>query len=209
MKFISSILIVIFSISFISSAQSQDNENSELRPMTFLDIRKMKSARAFSPSPDGKWMLYTVTTPNWDSAKSQSDIFLVSTKQGISSTRQMTFTDEKSENSPKWAKDGSYFVFLSNRDGDKNQLYLMLTDGGEARKITKAKEGVDNYEFSKDGKWLAYKSGKKGDSQLYFLPAFEPYNSEPEKITNEEFGINDWEFSPDGQRIFYQAKPFR
>src|SRR3954464_67711 len=56
-----------------------------LRPMTFLDMRVQRNAGSFAPSPDGKWLLYTITTPDWKEAKSQSDVYLVSLDQGVSS----------------------------------------------------------------------------------------------------------------------------
>ena len=66
-------------------------------------------------------MLYTVSTPDWKEAKSQQDlVYLVSLQQGLPSTRQMTFTKEKNETSPRWAKDGRFFVFLSNRDAPES-----------------------------------------------------------------------------------------
>ncbi len=143
--------------------------------MTFLDMQQMKQIGATTPSPDGKWMLYTLSTPDWKEAKRQTDVYLVSIQQGVSSTRQMTFTKEKNETSPRWAKDGSFFVFLSNREAPesaatRNQLYVMRPDGGEARRISDTKEGVADFAFSDDGRWLTYRSGKTGEEQLYRLP---------------------------------------
>ncbi len=105
------------------------------RPMTFLDVQQFSSPGAWARSPDGRWMLYTITTPNWQEDDRQSDIHLVSMEDGVRSSRQLTFTDEKNEISPKWSRDGSFFVFASNRDAetgeDVNQLYLMRPGGGE------------------------------------------------------------------------------
>src|SRR5688500_20290648 len=98
------------------------------RPMTFLDMQHMRQVGSPTPSPDGKWLLYTVSTPDWKEARRQTDIHLVSLQQGLSSSKQMTFTKEKNESSPAWAKDGSFFLFLSNREAPesaatRNQLY--------------------------------------------------------------------------------------
>ncbi|NNF35250.1 MAG: S9 family peptidase [Saprospiraceae bacterium] len=175
-----------------------------MRPLTFLDMRKMKRTGSYAPSPDGNWMLYTMTVPNWKSAEDQSDIHLVSLKDGLSSHKQMTFTEEKSERSPAWSMDGSYFVFISNRDGDKNQLFMMRPDGGEARKITKSKEGISNFEFSRDGKWLVYRSGKDEDIQLYALATDNLGDAEePKQLTSGDTGIQDWEISPGSDRIYF------
>src|ERR671912_550911 len=104
------------------------------------------SVAAPETSPDGRWLLYTLSTPDWKEAKRQTDVYLVSLQQGVSSTKQMTFTKEKNETSPRWARDGSFFAFLSNREApedasSRNQLYVMRPDGGEARRVSDPKEG--------------------------------------------------------------------
>src|SRR5262249_795634 len=84
------------------------------RPMAFMDIMEMRQATAPALAPDGKWALYTLNTPDWKAAKSFTDIYLVSLDAGLPSTRQMTFTKDKNESSPRWSRDARYFVFASN-----------------------------------------------------------------------------------------------
>ena len=177
--------------------------------MTFLDVQHMRSTGSPTPSPDGRWLLYTLTTPDWKQARRQTDIHLVSLQQGVSSSKQMTFTKEKNETSPAWSRDGAFFFFLSNREAPenaatRNQLYLMRPDGGEARRITDAREGVADFALSKDGNWLVYKSGKSGEEQLYRLPikGIEAA-AEAEQLTKHPTGIANWEWSPDSKRIYF------
>ena len=177
--------------------------------MTFLDVQQMRNVGSPAPSPDRRWMLYTLSTMDWKEAKRQTDIYLVSMEQGVASTRQLTFTKEKNETSPRWAKDASFFVFLSNREApesasSRNQLYLMRPDGGEARRITDAREGVSNFAFSKDGAWIAFKSGKAGEEQLYRL-AVKDVERPAEQLTKHPTGIGDWQWSPDSKRIYYAS----
>ena len=47
----------------------------------------MKDAGSPAPSPDRRWMLYTVSTPDWKEAKTQQDVYLVSLQQGVPSTQ--------------------------------------------------------------------------------------------------------------------------
>ena len=176
------------------------------RPFTFMDVQEMKRAGSWTPSPDGAWMLYTVTTPDWEEAESQTDIHLVSLNEGVPSDRRLTYTEDKDERSPTWAPDGSFFLFASNRDGDDTQLYMMRHDGGEARKITDAEEGVSGFAFSPDGRWLVYRSGENGREQLYRLPADDLADAELEQITDGEAGVDQWDFSPDGSRVYF-ARP--
>jgi len=181
---------------------------AQKRPMVFLDMQHMRQIGSPTPSPDGRWMLYTLSTPDWKAATRQSDLYLVSTSLGLPSTRQLTFTGDKQETSPAWSRDGKYFVFASNRDApqssaNRNQLYLMRPDGGEARKITDAKEGVSTFAFSPDGNWLAYRSGKADEEQLYLLPVARIDSATPIRLTNQNAGVGLWKWAPDASRIFF------
>src|SRR4029079_2279763 len=121
--------------------------------MTFLDAQNMRQTATPDLSSDGKLMLYTLSIPDWNQARRQSDIYLVSTERGLASTRQLTFTKDKNETNPRWSHDGSFIAFLSDRDapaatggatavggrggaggggGARNQLFVMRLDGGGA-----------------------------------------------------------------------------
>ncbi|HVL66918.1 MAG TPA: S9 family peptidase [Vicinamibacterales bacterium] len=199
--------LVLVTVALVSSARPDARQADAKRPMTFLDVQQMRNVGSPAPSPDGRWLLYTLSTMDWKEARRQSDIYLVSTVQGVPSTRQLTFTKEKNETSPRWATDGSFFVFLSNREApenaaSRNQLYLMRPDGGEARRITDAREGVADFAFSRDGRWIAFKSGRSGEEQLYRLDVKE-IDKPAEQLTKHPTGIGSWQWAPDGRRIYY------
>ncbi|MEW6127837.1 MAG: S9 family peptidase [Acidobacteriota bacterium] len=178
------------------------------RPMTFMDVQEIRNASAPAVSPDGKWGLYTLSVPDWKTAKRFTDIYLVSLERGVESTRQLTYTRDKNENAPRWSRDGKFFVFASDREAppsssSQNQLYLMRPDGGEARKITDAKDGVGNFGFSKDGKWLAFSAGKDENQQIWVLPVAEIETAKPVQLTKHATPITSWQFSPDSRRIYF------
>jgi dipeptidyl aminopeptidase/acylaminoacyl peptidase len=178
------------------------------RPMTFMDIIEMASVGSPAVSPDGKWMLYTKTTTDWKAAKRFTDLYLVSTEQGLSSTRQMTYTKDKNETTPRWLPDGRSFLFLSNREApenrsNQNQLYWMRPDGGEAQKVSDAKEGVANYALSKDGTWIAYSSGKEDEQQLWIIKVADLGQGTFTQLTKRSAPVQSWQFSPDGKRIYF------
>ena len=178
---------------------------TQQRPMTFLDMQLQRSGGSWTPSPDGEWMLYTIRTPDWEEAESQSDIHVVSMRDGVSSSRQLTFTDDRNETQPAWAPDGAWFVFASDRDSDRgrNQLYMMRHDGGEARKITDAEQGVSGFDFSPDGEWLVFRSGDAGRQQLYRMPVAELPRGSAETITSGDAGVEQWQWSPDGSELYF------
>lgn len=198
------------------------------RPMNFLDAQNMRTTAGDAVSPDGKWMLYTLSIPDWQKERRQSDIYLVSTSAGVSSTRRLTFTDDKNETSPHWSRDGSFIAFLSDRDaatavaggrggaapapaagapaGGNNQLYMMRLDGGEARKLTDIAGGVSNFSFSKDGRWLAYTAGRAGSEQVsaFAVADLAGDAAKAAQWTRHNTGIgNNWQWSPDSKRIYF------
>ncbi len=197
------------------------------RPMTFLDGQNMRAASADAVSPDGNSMLYTLSVPDWQHERRQSDIYMVSTQRGVSSTRRLSFTNEKNETSPRWSRDGSFIAFLSDRDaatagaggrggrgggaegegGGSNQLYVMRLDGGEARKVTDAASGVSNFSFSKDGKWLVYTSGRAGNAQVYAFAIGDLMQETPKakQWTHHATGVASWQWSPDGKHLYFTS----
>ena len=219
------VTVALASSASMGAAQAPDGK----RPMTFLEQQNMRQVGSPTPSPDKKHLLYTISVPDWKEARRQTDIYVVSMEQGVPSTRQLTYTKDKSEAQPRWAPDGSFFVFSSNRDAPANagggggggepqgggpgfggggggpgfQLYMMHPDGGEARKITDAKEGVSTFAFSKDGKWLVYRSGKAGEEQLYRMPVAGIDSAKAEQITRHPTGVGIWRFAPTGDRIYF------
>ncbi len=191
-----------------AAVQPQAQPGATKRPMTFLDMQKMRQVNLATPSPDGRSMLYVLSTPDWKEARRQSDIYWVSLQQGLPSTRQLTFTKDKNETDPKWSRDGSFFVFASNREApssaaSQNQLYLMRPDGGEARRITDAKDGVSTFAFSRDGRSLVYRSGKAGEEQLYRLPVDGIDSATAEPLTKQAAGLGAWQWAPDSKRIYF------
>ena len=187
---------------------------SAKRPMTFVDMQYTRQVGGVAVSPDGRMALYTVSAPDWKEARSQSDVYVVDIARGVKSGRQLTYTRDKNETSPRWAKDGSFFVFASNRDapaaqGQQQQLYLMRPDGGEGRRITDAKDGVSNFQFSPDGQWLVFRSGKTDEEQLNALPvaalsAGTPLDSlKATPLTKHPTGVGLWRWSPDAKRIYF------
>jgi dipeptidyl aminopeptidase/acylaminoacyl peptidase len=197
------LLILIACVTITPRAATQQK-----RPMSFMDILAMRSVSSPALSPDGQWLLYTLTAPDWKAARSYSDIYLVSTERGAEATRQMTFTKEKNESSPRWSRNGRFFVFASNREAPasapaQNQLYLMRPDGGEARRITDAKDGVGAFAFSRDGKWLAFSAGKDEEQQIWICSVANIESEPPTQLTKHSTPVASWQFSPDSRRIYF------
>ncbi|MBI3484372.1 MAG: S9 family peptidase, partial [Acidobacteria bacterium] len=177
------------------------------RPMTFMDVMELRGVGGGSISPDGKMVIYTISIPQWKAGKNFTDIFIAAA-DASTPPRQMTYTKEKNETSPQWARDSKSFGFLSDR-GEKQQLFIMRADGGEARQVSDpanasgagAKDGVSAYAFSRDGKWVAFSAGKPEERQLW-LASLEKDDA-PVQLSKHATPVTSFQWSPDSSRIFF------
>jgi dipeptidyl aminopeptidase/acylaminoacyl peptidase len=189
------VVLILLAVSAVPSPAQ------EKRPMTFMDVIELRSVGNGSISPDGKWVLYTISIPNWKAGRNFTDIFLAPA-DGSAPPRQMTYTKEKNETSPQWARDSRSFAFLSDRS-EKQQVYLMRVDGGEARQISNAKDGVTAFAFSRDGRWLAFSAGKPEERQIWLADLTK---DEPAvQLTRHSTPIASFQWSYDSTRIFFLA----
>ncbi|RPF55833.1 S9 family peptidase [Aquisalibacillus elongatus] len=60
---------------------------------------------------------------------------------------------------PRWSPNGDQLLFLSNRN-EKNQVFVISTKGGEAKKVTDEDESVSSASFSSDGQKVIYQVAK-------------------------------------------------
>jgi dipeptidyl aminopeptidase/acylaminoacyl peptidase len=129
---------------------------SRAQPRAFAieDLYRIKNLSDLHVSPDGKVLLYVVTTSELSRAKRISRIWMMDSDGR--NPRQLT-TGDKSEYSPSFSPDGKQILFISSKEGSAN-FYLMYASGGEARKLTNISTGVSDPVWSPDGKWIAFSS---------------------------------------------------
>lgn len=132
------------------SASAQDTGKHAI---TFEDMIKMHRVSEPRISSDGKWVAYTVATPDIGANRSASNVWLVPTAGG----EAVQLTQSGHDSSPVWSPDGKMIAFLSSRSGD-SQVYLLRLDGGEAQPLTKLSTGANLVKWSPDGKTIAFTS---------------------------------------------------
>ena len=148
----------IFSIIIISYLVGQNKV-----PMSIVDLINVPSIGSPQLSPDGNFILYTLSEANWDENKRVSHIWRIN-RDGKNKI-QMT-QGENGDNSPRWSPNEKYFAFISKRgkiEDEKNQIYLISNVGGEASKLTNHHTSVSNIQWSPDGKNIYFLAS---DSEL-------------------------------------------
>jgi dipeptidyl aminopeptidase/acylaminoacyl peptidase len=217
---------------------------SAKRPVTLDDALHLKGVSGAQMSPDGFRVLFTVRGWEWPNGKAEPDkgakppemrshVWMVAT-DGSQPASQITF-GEKGESAPAWSPDGRYISFVAARgaqqepegEGPKAQIWLMRTDGGEAWRLTDAKEGVGAYEWAPDSKRIAYltrdplskdaeEARKRKDDERIFEGDFQMQHvwtidleskQTTQLTTGTEFTVRSMNWAPDSTRIVFAAAP--
>ncbi|WP_426339356.1 prolyl oligopeptidase family serine peptidase [Pseudoduganella sp. S-14] len=126
--------------------------------ITHEDVWLMKRVGAPQPSPDGKWAVFSVTDPAYDSKEQWSDIWIKSLVDD-SAPRRLTFS-KGGESAHAWSPDSRFLLFVAKREGDEApQIYrLDVASGGEAQRMTTLTLGARMPKWSPDGKQILFVS---------------------------------------------------
>jgi dipeptidyl aminopeptidase/acylaminoacyl peptidase len=128
------------------------------RPIKPADIYRLPTISDPQPSPDGKWVSYTLSTIDSLKDSRNSDIWMIS----WDGTQDIQLTNSpEGESRARWSPDGKYISFLSSRQATEptaklqgSQVWLLDRRGGEGRRLTDRKGGVSDYTWSPDSKKL-------------------------------------------------------
>ena len=129
------------------------------RVPTFEEVISLRSVGGVTFSADGKQVAYTLQTTDWNDNRYDTEIWF--SRDG-KNPFQITHNPKNSSTAPLFSPDGKWISFLSDR-GNKNQIYIMRTESGEARAVTHEEEGVSFYEWHPDGKSFVFVKPEKED----------------------------------------------
>jgi dipeptidyl aminopeptidase/acylaminoacyl peptidase len=111
------------------------------------------------PSPDGKWVVFTVAEPSYDPAKEITDLWIVAA-DGRTQPRRLT-SNKAGETGPAWSHDSTRLAFAAKRDDDEvAQIYVLdVALGGDAQRLTTAPTAASAPKWSPDGTRIAFQAG--------------------------------------------------
>jgi dipeptidyl aminopeptidase/acylaminoacyl peptidase len=130
----------------------------EKKTVTHEAVWLMKRVGAPVPSPDGKWVVFSLTEPGYDESAQVSDLWLVPADGGRS-PRRLTNT-RGGESGVVWSPDGARIAFSARREGDEAaQIYVLdVANGGEAQRVTTLSTGAHSPQWRPDGNAILFQS---------------------------------------------------
>jgi dipeptidyl aminopeptidase/acylaminoacyl peptidase len=126
--------------------------DSDSHPFSVHDMLAMKRLSDPQASPDGKWIVFVLTSFDIEKNESTADLWLVGADG--SDLRRLTSHPAKDGN-PRWAPDGKTIWFVSSRS-DASQVWRIPVDGGEAEQVTHEPLDVGNLILSPIGSHVAF-----------------------------------------------------
>ncbi len=103
-------------------------------------------------SPDGRFVVYVHVRVDRPNNGYRRALYLISPAGG--SPRR--FSRGKNDYQPRWSPDGRRLAFVSTRDDERGQIYLIDLAGGEAQQLTAMPNGASDPAWSPDGRRVAF-----------------------------------------------------
>ena len=139
------LFLACFSISIWAGAQ----KNASVSFEKWVSLKNVSNPLI---SPDGRTVVFTVTSTDWANNAYDSELWM--SRDGETPI-QLTRTQKNSSFGYRFTPDSRFVSFLADR-GEKNQIFLISVQGGEAMQLTRDEDGVGGYEWNHDGSRIAY-----------------------------------------------------
>ena len=150
--------------------------SAQERRIQLEDLAKIVTVSDPQISLDGKSIVCVVSRQNFEEDRSDRELVLVDVATGAQ--KVLTF-GRKGVGSPRWSPTGDRLAFVAvapytpdknNKDDttkreDGSQVFVMPMSGGDARKVTDAPNGVEQFAWRPNGKEIAYVSSDDPPNQ--------------------------------------------
>ena len=141
-------------------------------PFTIDHMRKAVGVGGVTLAPDGRTAVVTVTRPNYERDRNESELYAVDLTTGTA--RQLTF-ERRTVAGAQFNNDGSILGFLAPDSAGRLQIWLMPMHGGETTRLTAHPTGVEHFSWRPDGQAIAFAASDeapKREGEAKFLTTF-------------------------------------
>jgi serine/threonine protein kinase len=122
----------------------------------------------------------------------------VATLDGTSAI-PLTHATGRGQGSPRWSPDSRWIAFDAQAEDGNSDIYVIDAAGGQPRRVTTHPAYEHFANWSRDGQWIYFRSGRSGRSEIWRTPA--AGGGEAVQMTKTG-GAGAWE-SWDRQTLYY------
>ncbi len=201
----------------------------QLRPVTVDDLMTVRAIVDARIAPDGSRVAYVTSTPSLPKNEHEGALFVVPAIGGVSSRigpSVQIFNAPVPQPRLRWSPDSTAVAVMALVNG-RPQVVAIPIDGSAPRPLTNAPEGVFGFEWSPDGKRVAYLTrdpmpeleARQRQERSFVIRADAPdrparlavQDAEPSAerrlLTPVSHYVDAFSWSPDGREIAYSAAP--
>ena len=147
----------VFFVGFLLTSQIcfSQTTNLKLHKLTPKSIYEISNLGSPLVSPEGDWILYTVSKA--DSVKDKNVSYLYMIHKDGKETVALT-TQTKGVANYQWSPEGKYISYLATgkEEKEESQLFVLDRRGGEPLQLTHIKGEIENYQWFKDGSKILF-----------------------------------------------------
>ncbi|MGH9864460.1 MAG: TolB family protein, partial [Candidatus Acidiferrales bacterium] len=151
---------IIVCVSTIAAAMilaaAEPAANAQRQRIQISDLQKIVRVADPQISPDDKSIVITVARANQKDDRYESELVLIDIATGA----QRTLTSgHKGGSSARWSPSGDRLAFVAIAGEGKDaapQIFILPMSGGDAKQITTAPQGVEQFAWRPDGAMIAY-----------------------------------------------------
>jgi dipeptidyl aminopeptidase/acylaminoacyl peptidase len=209
-------LVALYAIVAASAPDAQS-----LKKVTIDDLMALRTINDVEMSPAGDAIAYTVSTPSVPRNAHETALFVMAASGGTPkriAESYRIYTPALPAPRVRWRPDGSMSVLVLEKSGP--QVLNIKADNTGAHVVTSAIQGVNAYEWSPDGKYIAYITRDPGPStppiankvganppatRLWLQPINPAGPARP--ITPPAQYVDSFTWSPDSREIAYAWAP--
>ncbi|MCA9286187.1 MAG: S9 family peptidase [Phycisphaerales bacterium] len=170
------------------------------RPVAIDDLRSYQYISDPQLSPDGSRVVFVRKVAGAKPGQMEAALGLVPTRSGT----PRPFTSGPRDGHPRWSPDGSTIAFVRAEEKHLPQIHLIGADGGEARVLTRFKQGtIASFKWSPDGRHLAvrYRETDPGFTEEAKKGRTERGDSDPPRVLDTIWYRLDGDGYFNGQRF--------